>query len=163
MLRHKFLCWLTRGSYTFEIPGEDGEPYITRYIVTKFGVRFFVHQYHTADREPWLHDHPWGCVGIPLIGGYMEERLVRLCPLQGMVTKLRHIWTFRVNIIQTNTFHRIVAIRPGTWTVFFHTKRTGAFGFLKQSKSWGDDRWTITYHQPKDGVLEYSRRLMKNV
>lgn len=164
-VRRRFLDWLIRGVPRYPIPNEDGEPYLDRYIVTKFGVRFFVHHYHSPDKEPWLHDHPWWAIGIPIIGGYTEERLVRLCPIRGMVTRYRKIRPFRPNLILTNRFHRIASAKPGTWTLFFHGKRTGAFGFLEQKwvygKSVEPNRYEIRYHQPKDFVLEYSRNLME--
>jgi len=158
-LRRSFLRWLIRDVVPFDIPAEDGSPYLRRWVVTKLGVRFFVHHYLKNDPEPWLHDHPWWAVGIPIIGSYLEERLVRLCPVHGRVTKKRYIGTLRPNFIRTNVFHKIAAVNSGTWTLFFHGKRTGAFGFLETELK--GDRWETRYHQPKDFVLEYSRNLME--
>ena len=159
MIRHRFMQWLVRNREPFVITRTKGEPvpYLSRWIFRgPLGWSLFVHYFHIADEDEWLHDHPWPCVGIPVVGGYVEERLTRMCPMAGIRTRKRRIFTFRPNFIGTKTFHRIAKVKQGTWTLFLHGPSTGCFGFLKQRRN--KDRFDIIYHQPKDEVIEYARK-----
>jgi len=117
-----------------------GNPYMTRHYLwpqtrnrdqdahrTRFAI--FLHQYHRPDAERWLHDHPWTwSIGIPLVGGYVEERLVgHEIPPRRRERRIRH---FRPNLIRVRDFHRITSVQPGTWTLFIHGPRVKRWGFL---------------------------------
>lgn len=126
-----------RQNFTIEI---QGAPYMTRHYLwprtrdrdqdarrTRFAV--FLHEYHRCDAERWLHDHPWSwAIGIPLVGGYTEERLAGF-ELPGRKT-VRHVRRWRLNVIRCRDFHRIAGVEPGTWTLFIHGPRVKRWGFL---------------------------------
>lgn len=135
-----------------------GEPYLFRYYLGRvFGVTFYLHEFVRADAERWLHDHPWRLsLGVVLAGEYVEERMTGLSPYTGPVVKQRRVrW---LNIITGSTAHRITEPRPGTWTLFIHTRKKKAWGFYEfaQSPTWrtpandniiGADSGVV-YHQP---------------
>lgn len=107
----------------------NGQPYIERYYLGRLG---FLHEYLGEDGDRYLHNHPWRwSMGIPLVGGYTEERLLHLCPFQGPRIRIRNIFTFRPNLIMSTDFHRIAVVKPGTWTLFIHGKRLGGWGFIR--------------------------------
>ena len=109
-----------------------GRPYIDRFHVCTLGrVTVYLHQYHSADGDRELHDHPWTwSVGIPLAGGYNEQRLRWVCAVGGAVTRLRRIRPWRWNWMTVNSAHRVAEYLPGTWTLFVHGERVKHWNFL---------------------------------
>jgi len=105
----------------------NDNPYLERYYMGKlFGFTFYLHRFVSSDSEKHIHNHPWKHGGsIILSGGYIEERLVDLCPsvsASGCAT--RKIKRLFFNVVNGNTFHRITYARPKTWTLFFHNSRS---------------------------------------
>lgn len=137
-------------------------PYIERYFVGRWlGCTVYLHRYLGSDGDRQVHDHPWRwAVGIPLVGGYLEERVTGLDPRHGWLAVNRPVRRFRPNLIRATTFHRIVSVEPGTWTLFVHGSRFKGWGFLRLCR-WGRDVGmpvdarqhrdvTVEYHQPFD-------------
>ena len=115
----------------------DGRPYLERYYVGRlFGVTFYLHRFVSSDSERELHNHPWTWArALVLCGGYDEEAVTDLSAnaVDGCVTTLRRVRLW--NRINGNHFHRIVAVSPGTWTLFFHGPRAVLPG--DWMKGWG--------------------------
>ena len=137
-----------------------GKPYIERYEMGKlFDTTVILHQYLGADGDRKLHNHPWSwCVGIPLVGGYLEERLVHLCPFTGPQIKLRHIWRFRPNVIHSTDFHRIARVTPGTWTLFVYGKWLGSWGVLE-----GLPPNATVFHQTDPEIRKYALEKLERI
>ncbi len=154
------LCiWLAdRARAHFSIRPND-QPYIERYYLgTLFGVGIFLHQYLAADGDRHLHNHPWTwSMGIPLVGGYLEERLVHLCPIYGPRVTMRTIWRFRPNLILATAFHRIAHVRHGTWTLFVHGRRLGGWGFLQWQGT------AAVFEQTDPTILSYTIRKLETL
>ena len=130
-LRQRILHWLTN-----RLPARDitlhGKPYIDRFHVFGWGpLRVYLHQYHAPDGDREVHDHPWlWCLGIPLVGGYNEERLRWVCAMRGVVTKMRRIRPWRWNVMGINSAHRVAEYLPGTWTLFITWRRLKHWNFF---------------------------------
>ncbi len=112
-------------------------PYLERYYIGYFlGVTFYLHRFIGKDNERHIHNHPWTHgFAIVLLGSYIEERAVDICPTasdSGCLTEYRRIRWF--NRINGNVFHRIHDTAPGTWTLFAHGKRPidKGWGFLSR-------------------------------
>lgn len=137
-----------------DIPLPDGTPYLRRYRLGQLAnIECYLHQYLGNDAERWLHNHPWRiALGIPLVGGYTEERLTSLDPYRGPITRLRRIRRFRPNVITDADFHRILTVRPGTWTLFLGITRYKEWGFLEESydKDTPPGHVDILFRQPMD-------------
>ncbi len=102
---------------------------LSRYTVAKLGlVRVYLHEIHRGDEDPELHDHPWRfALAWILAGGYTEERR----HLEGWECSVRSR-TFRpgqINRIEADTFHRVDAVLPGTWTLFVVGPRVQDWSF----------------------------------
>lgn len=123
----------------------DGVPYIERYYLgTLLGVTFYLHRFVSSDSERHLHNHPWtNGAALILAGGYVEERVIDLCPFtdSGCITesKYKRWW----NRVDCNTFHRISDAKRGTWTLFMHGQRVRlgdgrlkGWGFLGSAAPW---------------------------
>lgn len=127
---NRFLLWITRNMPARAID-LAGRPYIERYHAYQRGkLTIVLHRYLGGDGDRFLHDHPHRLsVGIPIIGGYTEERMLGFCPKRGWVSKLmtRSVW--RWAILTARDFHRIAFVRPGTWTVFITYDRFKSWGF----------------------------------
>ena len=129
-------------SWQLQFP--DGSPYLTRRVLWGANAledhdstapsSAFVHEIHTPDADRHLHNHPWAwCASVVLSGGYTEERRGWSCGADtydsdfGIAT--RHsagdLVTFR-----TDDYHRIVAVEPGTVTLFLCGRETQDWGFL---------------------------------
>lgn len=135
----------------------NGQPYLERYLVGRaFGVTVYLHRFLTADGERHLHDHPWRfSVGIPLVGGYVEERLDHLDARTGPVSVYRRTRRFWPNVLTTRTFHRIHSVQWGTWTLFAHSPYFRVWGFLRREPpldliAGHPPAVRITYEQPLD-------------
>jgi hypothetical protein len=113
-------------AWTYTIKGFDGSPYITRTLLPRIaGHRVMLHHIHRADSDRWLHNHPWREAAFRVVGGgYTEERLV---DGQIVTTTLR---AGDVNRLTHDTFHRVIAIEPNTWTVGVIGDRMQDWGFL---------------------------------
>lgn len=131
--------------------------YMERYYIGKaLGVTAFLHRYIAGDGErPEVHDHPWDwSSGIVLTGGYQEERMTQIDFVRGPTTKLRSVKPFRPNIIWGDSFHRIAAVKPNTWTLFLHGPKTKTWGFWVKQPS---GKWL--YDQPNN--LDTTRKWYK--
>ena len=155
---NKLLYWLA-GFLPVRLIQLDGRPYLERYYLGQlFGVTFYLHRFVSSDTERHLHNHPWKWGrAIVLAGGYVEEFVRDLCPLagsNGCVTDHRYIGFW--NRVDGNSFHRIAAASPGTWTLFFHGPRQMILrGGASVPKGWGflerldcEDGPTLTVFRP---------------
>lgn len=128
-MREKLLMWLTA-----RLPAKsidlNGRYYIERYHVLTVGrLTILLHRYFGADGDRQQHDHPHRLsLGIPLIGGYTDERLLALSPKSGAITKRVNIRPWRWNLMHWGRFHRIAAVKPGTWTLFITWHRCKFWG-----------------------------------
>lgn len=126
----------------------DGKPYLERYWVGRlFGWTFYLHRFVSGDDERQVHDHPWATsLALILCGGYVEERLLALCPDYGWLSAHRRMFPGRINVIRARDFHRITRPRPETWTLFAHGPRVKGWGFYSRHS----DVRCVLYHQPLD-------------
>lgn len=158
-MRNVVLMWLTQW-LRVRVIEVSGRPYLERYWVGRvLGVTVYLHRFLTSDGERHLHDHPWPwSVGIPLTGGYDEERLHGMDPHRGMLLGMERRRPWRWTRLGALDFHRIATVRPRTWTLFIHGPRTKRWGFLEEGEP---PRWSVVptaptvhlrYSQPLDVV-----------
>ena len=106
----------------------DGDPYLTRYYI--FGNRdtwfaLYLHEFHRADKDRDLHNHPWKfALSYILKGEYEEMKLTR-----GLDSVIHRKGNF--NFISGTCFHRIARITPNLYTLFFRGPRNKKWGFLR--------------------------------
>lgn len=138
----KLLYWIS-GYLRCRLIKIKGQPYLERYYVGKlFGVTFFLHRFVSGDGDRYLHDHPFSYSGaVILSGGYTEVVLKHLDPINGQVVKYRAFYPGRVNLISSSKFHKVISVKPETWTLFWHTKRIKHWGFMHFDRK----KSTITY------------------
>lgn len=112
------------------IKGPNGEPYLERYMLARWGDRaLFLHRFLASDPDRGLHDHPWdSSASLIVCGGYQEKRLVKKNGKIWMV--VRDLKAGDVNRIRGNDFHQVV-LKPKTpaWTIFYHGPRVKTWGF----------------------------------
>lgn len=158
---HRLLMRLTRNmparAIDLDQPGGTAQHYIERYRIGEWrGITAYLHRYLGSDGDRDLHDHPWAwSIGIPLIGGYTEERFTRFCTEQGWRMRLRTIWRFRPNFIGRSAMHRIASVQPGTWTLFMHGKRETGWGFVATWPS-SDGSATVMYVKAPSSSIDTS-------
>jgi hypothetical protein len=130
----------------------DGTPYLERYFVCQvFGLTIYLHRFVSGDGDEEVHNHPWNSIAICLAGGYMEERMTGLCMQQGWRRIYRKIIPGRINRIRANDFHRILATKPETWTLFVHGKTRIGWGFLRTTACYyglPSHNLRVEFHQP---------------
>jgi|SRR6478736_2172133 len=105
----------------------------------------FLHHIHQPDHDPDPHDHPFNFWSLVVRGGYdevlhTERREGALRP----AVKKTHGW-LSFHKMSKQDAHRIISIKPDTWTLVFVGKRT---------KSWG--YWT------EDGFINFKDYLAAN-
>ncbi len=86
----------------------NGEPYLDRYYVRTDddGTQHWLHHFRRSDSERHLHSHPWEASSTILCGWYREQYT--------NIEVLRR--TGDINHIVPETLHRIVDVKPDTWT-----------------------------------------------
>lgn len=147
-MRNAILMWIT-GFLPARAIDIDNKYYIERYHVLKFWkITVMIHRYLGCDGDREVHDHPWRtCVGIPLLGGYTEERVIGFCPESGWVSKMVDIRWWRWNIISAMRFHRIHYVSPKTWTLFITYDRFKSWSFAKKTTDFLE-KDIVVLHQP---------------
>lgn len=111
-----------------EIYRRSGQPYLTRYYVFKKPVPWlpsiYIHQFHSSDEDPELHNHPWkSSVSFILKGAYMEHYR------KGDTVFRRSLTPGNLNWIKSDTFHRVDLITPTVWTLFVSGRKIDSWGF----------------------------------
>lgn len=139
---NRFLLWLT-STMPAKAIDLDGKYYIERYLAKRFkrwNVEIVLHRYLGSDGDRAVHDHPWRLsIGIPITGGYTDERVLGFEPNNGWKSKMVKIRPWRWNFISALRYHRIAYVEPGTWTLFIT---------IKEFKGWG-----FAHHNPQEGTV----------
>lgn len=129
----KALFHYTAGKPCRLIQSNDNR-YLERYYVgCLLGMTFYIHRFVASDGDRALHDHPWKfCAALCLAGGYREKRLRWFNPETGYDCIERQIRPGKLNVIRISNFHQILETTPDTWTLFMHTQKVKAWGFLNK-------------------------------
>jgi hypothetical protein len=109
----------------------EGDPYLTRYYL--FGRDFkwgniYIHHFHSSDKDPELHNHPWKwALSFIWDGGYDEQYRV------GDEVHVRTKAAPTFNIVKHGAFHRVKLHdeENGTWSIFFTGPR------VTEAPEWG--------------------------
>lgn len=124
------------------IKGEQGQPYLERYMVARWGKNgqhtIFLHRFLDSDPDTGIHDHPWDSKSFILAGGYLEKRLVHFKNKSKVI--LRDIPALSFNTIRKNDFHQIILKeKTPAWTLFYHGERVKHWGFQNYTVNASDD------------------------
>ena len=135
----------------------DGAPYLERYFLFQLmGLTVYLHRFVGGDGDQELHDHPFDALSLILTGSYLEELPVRTNLRRGIIKRRRRVRWF--NWIRANTAHRIVTIRPETWTLFIHNRRRSrTWGFYVELEPVPGGHWQVLYYQPYPLTLDSDR------
>lgn len=101
-----------------EVTDED---YLTRYYLFRSPwLNVYLHRIHREDKDRHLHNHPWPwAFAYILRGGYQEQRASGY-----------HIYKAGdKNDLTGDIYHRIVTVRPNTWTLFVCGPYERSWGF----------------------------------
>ena len=148
---NNFLFWISGFLKAKAIRGPNGEPYLERYMLLRWGNHtFFLHRFLDSDPDRGVHDHPWDhSVSFILCGGYLEKRLVSKSGKLWM--QIRRLSAGQFNVIKGDDFHQLV-LEPGrpAWTIFYHGKRTKNWGFAisERGKSLDSGPFDVEYFEP---------------
>lgn len=122
--------WRVGGKLELVNP-ETGDKYLTRYIIARTPFfRVFLHQFHGPDPDRHVHNHPWKAVSWILTGGYLEW----LDSPHSSHIEPRFHEPGDLNWLEEDEYHRIVAVKPGTWTLVFGGPYFRDWGFLVDGK-----------------------------
>ncbi len=124
----------------------DGRIYLDRWgIERKWLGGIFLHKMEGPDPGLDLHDHPWSFISMPIVGGYVEERLEtrKACAWAAgaeLIEKdfgesarrgervIRH--RFRWRMMRLDECHRITGLlRRTVWTIVIHGPSRRKWGF----------------------------------
>lgn len=131
MLWNRTLYFLSGFLKAKAIKGPQGEPYLERYMLARFGQHaIFLHRFLASDPDRGLHDHPWRrSVSLIVGGGYREKRLMMRDGEPWMIFRTLRAGMF--NIIRGDDFHQVVLEKgKPAWTIFYHGPRVKLWGFL---------------------------------
>lgn len=122
----------------------DGRLYLRRYFLTPrwLPIRVFLHRIYLPDAGRDLHDHPWDFSTLVLCGGY--EELVRDHGVEYTTTW----WRWRRGFRAAEHTHRILTVKPNTWTLLFVRRARRMWGFWPQRGAWVSnqkDGWERRY------------------
>lgn len=120
---------LTKEVITGNGPANRGVPMLTRYRLIQtpaFGL--YVHHWHRPDADRDVHDHPWRFATLVLRGGYTE--ILADNPAGGRVAdRLARRRPFSLHVMPRDRAHRVIAVRPSTWTLLLVGPKRQDWGF----------------------------------
>jgi hypothetical protein len=154
--------------------GADQLAYLTRWGIRTPWFNVFLHRFDGEDPGVHLHDHPWTFLSIILRGAYEEQR----CPIDTACMRARlaergrwsiqpgspvsHYTNFmsRFNWMPMDTCHRIVWVKPGTFSLVFTgpNRRDKGWGFYTPSGYVPHDQYE---HEDRSLTSEYPRPLSR--
>lgn len=106
----------------------NGADYLERrYLLALPGFKVFWHTFWQSDPDP-RHDHPWSWGRLILSGAYREFYHDGTFEDFGA----GHIVWYR----QARVLHRVELLTPSVSTIFWHWRRTRAWGFLDPKRGW---------------------------
>lgn len=118
----------------FDINDSDGALYLRRWrVIETPWFRIFVHKILTQDKDPDPHDHPWNFFSLVLWGGYVER--VWLFPHiiqvreDNITSVIRSRKPFRGHRMPMDMAHKILSVRPNTYTLVVAGPRVQEWGF----------------------------------
>lgn len=180
MVLNKLLFWLSGYLPCKIINGENGQPYLERYMIARWGKdgehTIFLHRFLDSDPDKGIHDHPWDSKSFILAGGYNEKRLVKEGALEKVI--LRNIRPLTFNKIGKGDFHQIIMKKnTPAWTLFYHGPRVKHWGFqyydvlpngtMKRSEfvpfndtTKIDEKWELTAKKGKDTQRTYPNYIL---
>lgn len=124
-----------------EVFDPSGNLYLTRWHLLKLPFcRVFLHRIWRKDHDRDPHNHPWPW-GLSLIlwGAYEELRTEH-----GRWVLQQVRW---LNWIGSHVYHRILDVKPNTWTLFITGPRTREWGFHTEQ---GHVDWRTYLGLPED-------------
>lgn len=140
------LLYVLTGFLPCRLIKKNGAPYLERYYLftSPFSGRiYYLHRFVERDGDDALHDHPWHhSESFVLSGGYVERTATVNKRIFGtdknpgaehfltLKTSRNVVKRFSWNRIPGDKFHQIVSVEPGTWTLFRHSGKWRAWGFV---------------------------------
>ncbi len=105
---HHDLLMLLTANMPMKVIQVNDQDYLERYYVNTDldGTQHWLHRFLRSDSERHLHSHPWEAESTILCGWYREQY-----PDMEVLRKQGD-----VNHINPDTLHRIVDVKPDTWT-----------------------------------------------
>lgn len=143
------------------IKGDEGQPYLERYMVARWGKNgehtIFLHRFLDSDPDRGIHDHPWDSKSFIVSGGYLEKRLIQKEGKEHVI--LRDVKPLTFNTIGKNDFHQIILKKKTpAWTLFYHGPRVKHWGFQyyknKQDNSTEIEKGSFVAYQDKSNPEE---------
>lgn len=131
-----------------------GEKYLTRWKFANNRLfRIYLHRLDGPDPDRHLHNHPWDGLVILLRGKYVQ-RVIQLKQNEPG-HPVRECWNQRVDFVKWINhlgaeYHKIVTIRPGTWTLVFAGPVRREWGFLVEGQH---VQWETYVEKYQAGVL----------
>lgn len=110
---------------------KNGSLYLDRLRIVQtpwFGVYLHYIARPDLDRDP--HDHPWNFGALVLRGGYTEEFHPLALVGRDLRVSRRRWDAFSWHTISRGQAHRIVSVKPRTYTLVFVGRRAGDWGFF---------------------------------
>lgn len=104
-----------------EIRSKSGELHFTRFAILETSIfSIYIHKIYKADKDPFLHSHPWNFFGIILKGEYTEvfSGLDLFWEPQNFY---KPRFPFSILSGDRNYFHKILRIDKGPVTSLFFT------------------------------------------
>ncbi len=116
------------------LPSARKGPLTRFFLLNTRWLGVYLHRIDRPDADRECHDHPWSFVSLVLRGGYREERLERGATDE--TVRRRFSLAFR----RWADAHRIVSVRPSTWTLILRGRDSGVWGFWVDAGD-GGQRW----------------------
>ena len=118
-----------------EIRSKDGVLHFKRFAIIETSIfAVYIHKIYEADKDPYMHSHPWNFFGIVLKGSYTEQyrhvesitidKLWDLIPWTGAISiynKTRIKTPFGFGFGSRKYYHKILTINNGPVTTLFFT------------------------------------------
>lgn len=150
-MQHEWLLAKTANMKVKQIKRSPIHAYLDRYFVAYFlGITIYLHHFRDNDGDEALHCHPWWAISLILVGGYIQEWTKRFCSRIGWKSHVSSHNAPSVNFIGPDTKHRILKIRPNTWTLFIIGPSFRGWFFYKKYRVAGEKNMRVMAYQPHE-------------
>ena len=122
--------------FTKLIVGKDNPlgPMLIRYrLIQSPHGSLYVHHHLRPDADRDVHDHPWWFCTFVLRGGYVEEFRPKRHKFDLVWRRaFGYSWHNRFHRMSLQSAHKIVYVKPNTWTLLVVSKKKQEWGFWVQ-------------------------------
>lgn len=145
--RERFLVWLSKKLPCRTIEGDNcpgkGPLLVRYYLLNTEWLGIYIHHLLRSDHERALHDHPWPCLILLVVGGYFEHHPAMDCSCHRERISWHYIPQWNLRYMPSKWQHRLEMTAP-VWSLVLRFRKRRHWGFWTTEGFVPWDRYVYT-------------------